>query len=594
MKAILSSRMHHYVERVGIFLVMVALIVGMPGCGPASCGSVLQYALNALSTLGGMVTILAEGTSPYPYGATVELVAMSDDGYRFVQWTGDVEDIDDVTSPTITITMNRTYSITANFIAQYNLTIDSTAGGSVTTPGEGTRTYDTGTVVNLVAEAEAGYQFVNWTGNVSTVANVTATITNITMNGNYSITANFVQGQLIRTWYDLDAIRNNLGCSYLLMNDLDSTTAGYEELASPTANRGKGWQPIGTTAENDKFVGSFNGQGHVICNLFIDCPAKSNVGLFGVVGGGGVIENVGLINVTVTGYSGVGGLMGTNEGTTSNSYCTGRVTGGWSVGGLVGHNSGNVSNSYCTGRVTGGWSVGGLVGQNSGSVSDSYCTGRVTGGCGVGGLAGQNEGTASNCFSSGSVTGNNYVGGLVGQNEGTASNCSSSGSVTGNNYVGGLVGQNEGTASNCFSSGSVTGNNYVGGLIGTNEGTVSDSYSTSSATGNTRVGGLVGQNSNAVSNSYSSGRVTGNTRIGGLVGRNGGTVSNSFWDTQTSGQGSSAGGMGRTTAQMKDITTFSVAGWNIIGVTNSSTRNTGYIWNIVDDVTYPFLRWQPV
>ena len=44
----------------------------------------------------------------------------------------------------------------------------------------------------------------------------------------------------IRDWYDLDTIRDNLRCHYILMNDLDSTTAGYEELASPTANQGKG------------------------------------------------------------------------------------------------------------------------------------------------------------------------------------------------------------------------------------------------------------------------------------------------------------------------------------------------------------------
>jgi hypothetical protein len=49
----------------------------------------------------------------------------------------------------------------------------------------------------------------------------------------------------IRTWYDLDAVRDNLAGNHTLMNDLDSTTAGYDELASPTANQGKGWQPIG-------------------------------------------------------------------------------------------------------------------------------------------------------------------------------------------------------------------------------------------------------------------------------------------------------------------------------------------------------------
>ena len=73
----------------------------------------------------------------------------------------------------------------------YTLIIASTSGGTVTTPGVGTFTYSAGTVVNLVATPATNYTFVNWTGNVGTVANVNATSTTITMNGNYSITANF-------------------------------------------------------------------------------------------------------------------------------------------------------------------------------------------------------------------------------------------------------------------------------------------------------------------------------------------------------------------------------------------------------------------
>lgn len=76
--------------------------------------------------------------------------------------------------------------------SQCTLNISSTAGGSVTTPGEGTFTYEIWTVVDLVAEPEEGYRFVSWTGNVSTVGNVTAATTNVTMDGDYSITANFV------------------------------------------------------------------------------------------------------------------------------------------------------------------------------------------------------------------------------------------------------------------------------------------------------------------------------------------------------------------------------------------------------------------
>jgi uncharacterized repeat protein (TIGR02543 family) len=77
--------------------------------------------------------------------------------------------------------------------SQYNITIANTEGGSVTTPGQGTASfaYDEGEVVNLVAEPDEGYCFVNWTGDVDTMGNVNDATTTITMNDNYSITANF-------------------------------------------------------------------------------------------------------------------------------------------------------------------------------------------------------------------------------------------------------------------------------------------------------------------------------------------------------------------------------------------------------------------
>jgi len=78
----------------------------------------------------------------------------------------------------------------------YTLTVTSTAGGTVSTPGVETFTYSAGRVVNLVATPATNYTFVNWTGNVSTIGNVNATSTAITMNGNYSITANFeIEGE---------------------------------------------------------------------------------------------------------------------------------------------------------------------------------------------------------------------------------------------------------------------------------------------------------------------------------------------------------------------------------------------------------------
>jgi len=412
----------------------------------------------------------------------------------------------------------------------------------------------------------------------------------------------------IRDWHDLHAVRDNLSGSYVLMNDLNATTAGYVELASPTANQSKGWAPIGIYQSDgsfDPFTGTFDGQGYEIRDLFINRPDEDGVGLFGAVVGdeGGVIKNVGVVNAHVTGYTGVGGLVGLNSGNVSNSYCTGNVTADLYVGGLMGLNVGIVSNSYSSASVTGNWSVGGLVGHNmEGTVSNSYSSGSVTGDNLVGGLVGWNEkGTVSNSYSSASMTGQRGVGGLVGGNDGgTVRNSYSSSSVTGDGGVGGLVGHNwnwDAVVGSCYSSGSVTGNAGVGGLVGYNDyyATVDRSYAVGSVTGNSSVGGLVGYNRDTVSESYAVGNVTGNSSVGGLVGSNNDTVKNSFWDREASGMETSDGGAGKTTPEMMDITTFTDTRtegldkpWDITTIAHGETDDA-YAWNIVDDESYPFL-----
>ena len=364
-------------------------------------------------------------------------------------------------------------------------------------------------------------------------------------------------------WYDLDAIRDNLSGSHILMKDLDSTTAGYTELASNTANQGKGWQPIGT--QDNAYTGTFDGQGYEISDLFIDRPSEADIGLFGVVDERGFVRNVGVVNTDVTGEWLVGGLVGLSFGTVSNCYCSGSVSGNDQVGALVGHNDGTVSNSYSTGSVSGNDLVGGLVGGSIDTVSNSHSSGTVIGESRVGGLVGGINGIVTNSYSSASAIGDRQIGGLVGYaNECTISNCQSTGSATGDSYVGGLVGWNRDTVRNCYSLASVTGEWLVGGLVGHNRGTVSNSYSSGVVSGSEDVGGLVGRNYDAI-------------------------VSNSFWDIQTSGQTTSDGGTGKTTAEMKSIATFT--SWDIIAVTPGQT-NSAYIWNIVDDETYPFLSWQ--
>ena len=157
----------------------------------------IQYDLTISSTVGGSVTTPDEGAFTYDAGAVVDLVAEPGEGYQFIEWTGDVSAIADIYDAETTVTMNEDYSIRANFEQipqeQFDLTISSGAGGSVTTPGEGAFSCDEGVVIILVATPACGYQFINWTGNVGTIANINAAITTITMNRDYAIKANFQQ-----------------------------------------------------------------------------------------------------------------------------------------------------------------------------------------------------------------------------------------------------------------------------------------------------------------------------------------------------------------------------------------------------------------
>ncbi len=245
----------------------------------------------------------------------------------------------------------------------------------------------------------------------------------------------------ISDWTDLDDIRNNPDAGYVLVTDLNETTPGYETVAGPNANNGRGFDPIGG------FSGSFDGQGNTIANLTIDRGKKDAVGLFGRTSGDAVIEEVILAGATVNGSVGVGALVGVNdEGTVSNSSASATVTGSLKIGGLVGNNNrGTVSNSSASAIVTGSFSVGGLVGFNRvGAVSNSSASGAVNGtSVNVGGLVGNNfGGTVRNASANGAVDGSNRVGGLVGANvRGTVSESFATGAVTGSSRVGGLVGQ---------------------------------------------------------------------------------------------------------------------------------------------------------
>ncbi len=191
---------------------------------------------------------------------------------------------------------------------------------------------------------------------------------------------------------------------YALVADVDLGASRWSRSSST-----EGWQPIGT--ESDNFVADFDGQGHVIENLFIHRPTEDHVGLFGYFGFRNsddhtaeetpAIRNVGIVDADVSGRNQVGALTGSiSTGTVVTSYVAGGSVAGTSeVGGLVGAlgNSGGVriKASYARVRVRGGSSAGGLVGKNNATGAEkiiaSYAAGAVTGTAMVGGLVGQSE-----------------------------------------------------------------------------------------------------------------------------------------------------------------------------------------------------------
>jgi hypothetical protein len=244
---------------------------------------------------------------------------------------------------------------------------------------------------------------------------------------------------------------SNLGFYYILMHNVDCSSTSLDR--HPLNHDGEGFDPIGNNT--NRFVGNFDGQGFEVANLYINRIASTTnegSGLFGYVETGSEIKNLGMIDVNITGYTLVGGLVGINEGIVSNSYSSGYVAdvpgASGDTGGLIGRNRPGalVNLSYSSVTVSASNKGGGLVGWNYATIQDSYATGDVSSiGVSAGGLVGHqfSTGLVNNSYATGDVAaGTNASGGLVGTNGGgRILDSFSTGDVTaGGVKVGGIVG----------------------------------------------------------------------------------------------------------------------------------------------------------
>ena len=359
------------------------------------------------------------------------------------------------------------------------------------------------------------------------------------------------------------------GCSgYELLADLDFDTDGDGSFDSGDDywNDGDGWVPIGWDSRGFArfFNATFDGNEHTLSNLFT--AGRGFSGLFGRIGLDGVVDDLTLADVNVTGTEAAGALVGENQGLLSGIQSSGQVSGELHVGGLVGLNLRLLFLTHSSAAVTGmrppfppGVNIivtygppaatGGLVGYNTGFVVYSYATGPVTSDRSAGGLVGYHQSkliTAS--YATGPVTGSS---------------------------AGGLV-----------------------GTVGTprDEATIRASYATGSVEGSP-AGGLVGRkyigrhyDEGVITASYATGRVADGSRNAGLVGDDeGGPVTFSYWDTRTSGHTSGSPGSGRTTSQLQSPRSYSgiYGSWNVDIDEDNVNDNP---WNFGTSSQYPALK----
>jgi hypothetical protein len=277
----------------------------------------------------------------------------------------------------------------------------------------------------------------------------------------------------VSTLEQLQAVKDHLESHFIQVADIDATD-------TKNWNDGAGFEPI--KSFTGTFTGSYDGDEHVISNLFISLADSLEVGLFGA--SAGLIKNVTLENVDILGDNLTGGIVGYNVGEVEYCVSSGVVNGGRRVGGLVGQNDegGLIKNSNSSCDVTAGRDAGGLVGGNPGTIRNCWASGNAMTmnsdkphDCG--GLAGSTKGGAIyNSYATGSVTAEGQrAGGLTGnlQNDGAyVENCWASGTVqAGGIYSGGLIGRSRNaiTVKTSYSTGAVFNTldtEYMGGLTG--------------------------------------------------------------------------------------------------------------------------------
>jgi len=191
---------------------------------------------------------------------------------------------------------------------------------------------------------------------------------------------------LVTNETDLRAVGKGGTSGYTTGEYVDWTlTAHYKQMADIDLTGKLDWTRIGTGGVS-LFTGNYNGNGYTIAGLTMTVLSTAGQGMFGFIGAGGVVRNLGLVNVNISGSSGsFGCIAGQNNGIIENCFVTGSITSTSTsatayIGGITGYNGAAASiinNCFAAVTITSaGGNVGGIAGNNTGSVTNCIALNR--------------------------------------------------------------------------------------------------------------------------------------------------------------------------------------------------------------------------
>ena len=148
-------------------------------------------------------SIAPAGENSYPLGAAVDVTATLESNYYVQYWEGDFPEGYEANTTTLTIVMDEPKSLTA-YLGQtqtHILNLSASGPGTVehgTTFGGSTNAFEKDTQTTLdIDQLGEHARFVNWTGDVSGIADPNTAPVTVTMDADRTIVGNFKQQYLI-------------------------------------------------------------------------------------------------------------------------------------------------------------------------------------------------------------------------------------------------------------------------------------------------------------------------------------------------------------------------------------------------------------